>query len=183
MSEETSKIGMSAAYVEETEQQADTELPVEEQTDGLKFDPKEVEAQLVKIAQERAEDPTEVAAQAYRTYIPFYKAYLPKLTTRALRRVLNFIVLYPLESDKHGATTKEERELMELVNTLVQAKFVMILDTFNKHGDQLYNAATTPLTEEEANQVIADLKAGGATDEDIAAIHKTVDNVVENTVE
>ena len=148
----------------------------------INFDPKEVEAQLVKMAQERAEDPVEAAASAYRTYMPFYKAYLPKLSTRALRRVLNFIVMYPLESNDPGANSKEERELMELVNTLVQAKFIMILATFNQHADQLYDAATAPLTKEEAEQVIAELKAGGASDEDIAAIHKKVDNVATEVV-
>jgi len=146
--------------------------------ESLKFDPKEVEAQLVKIAQERAEDPAETAATCYRTYLPFYKIMSKnkKLSTRALRRILDFLILYPLESDKANATSKEEREMMELCNTLIQAKFVLILDTYNNHAQELYDAANSPLTEEEANQVIADLKAGGASDEDIAAIHKPVDN-------
>lgn len=152
--------------------------------EGIKFDPKQVEAELVRIAQERADDPAEVAAQTFRIYLPFYKMNKHKLSTRALRRILDFLVLYPLESDKANATTKEEREMMELINTLIQAKFVMILDTFNQHGQQIYDAANTPLTEEEAAQVIADLKAGGASDADIAAIHqKTVDNVETPVVE
>lgn len=89
---------------------------------------------------------------------------------------MGFLVLHPLEKEKAGATTQIEREMMELTNTLVQAKFVMILATYNQHAEQLYEAANSPLTEEEAAQVIADLKAGGASDEDIAAIHKKVDN-------
>lgn len=157
--------------------------PVEDQ--GLKFDPKEVEAQLVKMAHERAEDPVETAASAYKIYIPYFKAQLPKLSTRALRRLIEFCVLYPLEKSKPGATTALEREMMELTNTLIQAKFVMILGTFQENAEQLYDAANSPLTEEEEAQVIADLKAGGASDEDIAAIHakKSVDNVVTDTVE
>jgi hypothetical protein len=167
---------------EETQdQQAPVEAPAEE---GLKFDPKEVEAQLVKMAQERSEDPVETASSAYRMYLPYFKAQLPKLSTRALRRLIEFCVMYPLEKSKPGSTTAVEREMMELTNTLIQAKFVMILATYNEHAEQLYNAANTPLTEEEAAQVIADLKAGGASDEDIAAIHKkTVDNTTEATVE
>lgn len=164
------------------EQEVVVEAPVEE-IQGLKFDPKEVEAQLVKMAHERAEDPVETASGAYRIYLPYFKAQLPKLSTRALRRLVEFCVLYPLEKDKHGATTAVEREMMELTNTLIQAKFVMILSTYNDHAQQLYDAANTPLTEEEAAQVIADLKAGGASDEDIAAIHaKKVDNVEADTV-
>lgn len=163
---------------EDTQEQSG---PVEEKQ--LNFDPKEVEAQLVKIAQERAEDPAEVAAQTFRIYLPFYKANRSKLSTRALRRILDFLVLYPLESDKVGATSETEREMMELVNTLIQAKFVMILDTYRANAETLYDAANTPLTEEEAAQVIADLKAGGASDEDIAAIHKPLDKQNEVAVE
>lgn len=159
------------------------ETQVQTEETKINFDPKEVEAELVRIAQERAEDPCEVAAQTYRVYLPFYKMNKAKLSTRALRRIMDFLVMYPLESDKANATSKEEREMMELINTLIQAKFVMILDTFNKHGQEIYDAANRPLTEEEAAQVIADLKAGGASDEDIAAIHKKVDNVVETGVE
>lgn len=43
------------------------ETPVEE---TIKFDPKEVEAELVRMAQERAEDPVETAASTYRLYLP-----------------------------------------------------------------------------------------------------------------
>lgn len=151
--------------------------------EGLKFDPKEVEQQLLKIAEERAEDPVETAASAYRMYLPYYRANLPKMSTRALRRIIKFIVEYPLEKEEIGAANAYEREMMELINTLVQAKFVMVLATFNNNAEQIYNAANSPLTEEEAAQVIADLKAGGASDEDIAAIHKPVDNVAAEAIE
>ena len=149
------------------------EKTVIEEEKQLKFDPKEVEAQLVKMAHERAEDPTETAASAYRLYLPYFKAQLPKLSTRALRRLVEFCVLYPLEKSKPGATTAVEREMMELTNTLIQAKFVMILSTYQEHAETLYDAMNNPLTQEESDQVIADLKAGGASDDDIAAIHKT----------
>lgn len=155
----------------------------ETEENKINFDPKAVEAELVRMAQERAEDPVETAASTYRLYLPYFKGQLPKLSTRALRRLVEFLVLHPLEKEKAGATTEVEREMMELTNTLVQAKFVMILATYNQHAEELYNAATNPLTEEEAAQVIADLKAGGASDEDIAAIHKKVDNQPESSVQ
>ena len=160
-----------------------SEVATETVEETVKFDPKEVEAQLVKMAQDRAEDPVETAAQAYRMYLPYYRANLPKMSTRALRRIIKFIVEYPLEKADIGAANAYEREMMELINTLVQAKFVMILATFNNNADALHDAANSPLTEEQAAQVIADLKAGGASDEDIVAIHKPVDNVAVATVE
>jgi len=155
------------------------ELKVEEH---IPFDPKEIEAQLVKMAQERAEDPVETAASCYKIYAPYFKAQLPKLSTRALRRVLEFIILYPLEKDSPGHTSELEREMMELSNTLAQAKFVMLLGHFNEHAEEFHNAATTPLTVEEEAQVIADLKAGGASDEDIIAIHNNVDKLEQGAV-
>lgn len=154
--------------------------PLEEKQ--LNFDPKEVEAELVRIANERAEDPVETAASCYRMYLPYYRANLPKMSTRALRRIIKFIVEYPLEKGDIGAANAYEREMMELINTLVQAKFVMVLSTYNDSAQQIYDAANSPLTEEETAQVIANLKAGGASDEDIAAIHNVVDNQVTTDV-
>lgn len=160
-----------------------TNMSEQTEENKLNFDPKEIEAELVRIAEERADDPAEVAAQTFRIYLPFYRANKNKLSTRALRRILDFLVLYPLESDKTGATSDVEREMMELINTLIQAKFVMILDTYRANAETLYEAANSPLTEEEATQVIADLKAGGASDEDIAAIHNKVDKLESTGVE
>lgn len=155
-----------------------SETPVTEPTQEkqLDFDPKQVEAELVRIAQERADDPIETAASTYRIYLPFYEKNLAKISTRGLRRVINFLVKYPLEQDDIKAANPFEREMMELINTLLQAKFVMVLGTYQQHAEELYNASISPLTQEESEQVISDLKAGGASDEDIASIHKTVDN-------
>ena len=46
------------------------EASTETEQSTVNFDPKQVEAELVRIAQERAEDPAEVAAQTYRVYLP-----------------------------------------------------------------------------------------------------------------
>ncbi len=129
--------------------------PVEEKQ--LNFDPKEVEAQLVKIAQERAEDPVETAASTYKIYLPFFDANLKKLSVRGMRRLCNFLVKYPLEQDDIKAASPFEREMMELVNTLVQAKFVMILGTYNEHAEELYEAANTPLTPEQEAEIAKEL--------------------------
>jgi superfamily II DNA or RNA helicase len=137
---------------EETQEQTG---PVEEKQ--LNFDPKEVEAQLVKMANERAEDPVETAASTYRMYLPYYEASLKKLSVRGMRRLVNFLVKYPLEQDDIKAATPFEREMMELTNTLVQAKFVMILATYNEHADKFYEAATTPLTAEQEAEIAVEL--------------------------
>lgn len=129
--------------------------PVEEKQ--LTFDPKQVEAELVRIAQERADDPVETAASTYRIYLPFFEANLKKLSVRGMRRLVNFLVKYPLEQDDIKAANPFEREMMELVNTLVQAKFVMILGTYNEHAQELYDAANTPLTAEQEAEIAKEL--------------------------
>lgn len=139
-------------------QDADQVLPeAAPEEKQLKFDPKEVEAQLVKMAQERADDPVETAASTYRMYLPYYERNLAKISTRGLRRVLNFLIKFPLEQSDHKAASDFEREMMELINTLVQAKFVMILGTYNEHAQELYDAAHTPLTPEQEAQIATEL--------------------------
>jgi hypothetical protein len=123
----------------------------------LDFDPKEVEAELVRIAQERADDPVETAASTYKIYLPFMEANLKKLSVRGMRRLVNFLVKYPLEQDDMKAASPFEREMMELVNTLVQAKFVMILGTYNEHAEQLYDAAHAELTPEQEAEIAKEL--------------------------
>ena len=129
--------------------------PVEEKQ--LEFDPKQVEAELVRIAQERADDPVETAASTFKVYLPFYEKNLSKLSTRGLRRVLNYIIKYPLEQDDIKAANPFEREMMELINTLVQAKFIMILGTYQANAEQLYEAAHAPLTQEQADEISTEL--------------------------
>lgn len=135
---------------------ADTEAGLD-QPKQLAFDPKEVEAELVRIAQERAEDPTETAAGAYRTYLPFFKANLSKLSSRGLRRLINFCVCYPLEQDDIKAASEFEKEMMHLTNTLIEAKLIMIMDTYRRNAEQLYDAANTPLTQEQADEIATEL--------------------------
>lgn len=128
----------------------------------VEFDPKQVEADMIAAAQARAEDPTETAASIYSMYMPTYDRILPKLSTRSLRRVLNYAVKYPFHQDDVKPTSNMEKEVMLLVSTLIEAKVVMIMDQYRLHAEQLYNAAHTPLTPEQEAEIAADIaqKAG-----------------------
>ena len=150
------------------------ETKVEETTEQVykNFDPKEIEKELLEQAQQRADDPAESAATAYQMYVPHYKRLLPKMSTRSLRRILNFVVLYPFEQDSVKSANELEKQFMQLVNSLVEAKFVLIMDSFNKNAQQLLEAQSSPLTTEEEADIISELKAGGVTDEVISQIQE-----------
>lgn len=123
----------------------------------LDFDPKALEAQMVAAAQARAEDPIETASQAYGMYVPHYKTAIPKLSTRGLRRLLNYLVLYPLDQTDFKAANDFEKQMMQLTGQLVEAKFVMIMATYNEHAQKLYDAQNTPLTQEQSDEIADEL--------------------------
>lgn len=146
------------------------ETKVEESTEPVykNFDPKQIEQELLEQAQQRADDPAESAATAYQMYVPHYKRLLPKMSTRSLRRILNFVVLYPFEQDSVKSANELEKQFMQLVNSLVEAKFVMIMATFNDSAQQLLDAQSEPLTKEQTDGIIAELKASGVTEDQLA---------------
>lgn len=123
----------------------------------LDFDPKAMEEEMIAMAQARAEDPTETASQAYGMYVPHFKRALPKLSTRGLRRLVNYLVLYPLEQNDFRAANDFEKEMMQLTGQLVEAKFIMIMDTYNQHAQQLYDAQNKPLTQTESDEIADEL--------------------------
>ncbi len=140
------------------ETQGDNDTVVEQAPEAkLEFDPKAMEEQMIAAAQARAEDPTETASQAYGMYVPHYKASIPKLSTRGLRRLLNYLVLYPLDQTDFKAANDFEKQMMQLTGQLVEAKFIMILDTYNQHATELYEAQNTPLTQEQADEIADEL--------------------------
>lgn len=129
----------------------------EETEEEFKFDAKHLEQQMVESAQARAEDPTETALSMYHMFVPSYQSVVPKLSTRALRRILNYVVLYPLVKADVNPANDSEREVMQLVSALVEAKFIVIMDQYRLNAEQVYAAATAELTEEQENEVKAAL--------------------------
>lgn len=157
--------------MKEDETQSDVDQEVVEapqpEQEYKEFDPKAIERELLEQAQSRAEDPMETAAGAYQMYVPHFKRLLPKMSTRGLRRVLNYMVLYPLEQDSVKSASELEKQFMQLVNSLVEAKFVMVMASYQQNAQQLYDAQNAALTAEETNEVINELKEAGITDEEI----------------
>lgn len=125
--------------------------------DRIPFDPKQVEQDMIAAAQARAQDPGEMAATMYRMYVPHFKAGVTKLSTRALRRVLLGAVLYPLEQNDFKGHSEFEKQMIQLVSSLLECKFVMIMDTFNANAQQIAEEAERPLTKEEEAEIEKEL--------------------------
>lgn len=138
-----------------------------QEEDRIPFDPKQVEEEMIKMAQARADDPVESASTMYGMYVPHFKRLLPKMSTRGLRRVLQYLVLYPLEVDSVKSASENEKQFMQLVNSLVECKFVMQMSTYAEHAEKLLAASENVLTKEEEDQVVTELKKGGVSDEEI----------------
>ena len=119
----------------------------------LEINAKEIEEQMIAAAEARAQDPIEMAASVLHMYAPYLKNAIPKLSTRGLRRLVNFLVFYPFEQDDVKPGSEFERDVMNLANQLVEAKFVMIMSTYTEAAKELYEASQKPLTEEEAKEI------------------------------
>lgn len=128
-------------------------LETAEELQKLEIDARQIERDMVEAAQARAQDPSEMAAQMYAMYVPHFKNGVKKLSTRGLRRVLLNAVLYPLEQDDIKASSEFEKQMVQLVSSLLEAKFILIMDQYRLNAEQLYEAATTPLTHEQEKQI------------------------------
>ena len=115
----------------------------------VEIDTRQIELDMVAAAEARAQDPSEMAAMMFQMYVPHFKAGLAKLSTRGLRRVLQNAVLYPLEQDEIKTSSDFEKQMVQLVSSLLEAKFIMILDTYKNNAQQLYDASQAELTPEE----------------------------------
>ena len=131
------------------------------------FDPIMIEQEMLAQAESRAADPIETASSAYAMYVPHFKRLLPTLSTRGLRRVLNFLILHPLEQDAMNSANEDEKSFMHLVNSLVEAKFIMVMASFHANAQAVYDAQNAPLTPEQQAEVVETLRAGGVPEEEI----------------
>lgn len=105
-----------------------------------KVDGKTLEQAMITEAQNRAQDPAETAAMVYTMYRAQYLARVNKLSNRARNRVLNMIVQYPLNGENIKFTSDLEKEVYFLADSMVQAKFVLMLETYKEGAEHLVTA-------------------------------------------
>lgn len=146
---------------QETNVIEDENLETPELTEEEKQKRKELEASMIKLAQDRANDPSEMAATAFQLYVPAYKGLVSKLSTRGLRRVLNHLILFPYEQSDIKSANETEKQIMGLCNYLIEAKFIMTMAAMNEGLEKLQAAAEKELTPEEENAIREELEKQG----------------------
>ena len=105
-----------------------------------KIDPKEIERQMLEEAKKRTEDPAETAAMVYTMYRPEFLSRCRKLSSRARARVLEMLVQYPLNGETIKFTSELEKEVYFLADSMIQAKFVLLMGTYKDSAEQLVKA-------------------------------------------
>ena len=98
-----------------------------------------VQAQLDAIKEEGtkeiveknlSDDPVEMAATLLYLYTPKFQQAVMKLSSNALRRVLMKLVSYPLNEKAYKATSQLEQDAFNVGDRLLEAKFLMIMNTY-----------------------------------------------------
>jgi hypothetical protein len=96
------------------------------------LDPKQVEQDLLaetlqQMADARADDPAEVYAQVFNTYLPRFNLIMNNLNAKGKVRVINFIMQYPFNEKAYKAVSKTEQEAMAIGHAILEAKYSMIM--------------------------------------------------------
>jgi hypothetical protein len=99
----------------------------------------EAQAAVEEAAQRRADDPFEVAAMVHSMYLEPFLSGIENISGGACRRILKFMVKYPLlqgDINPHD-DIKEVINLSYLGDKLCEAKFLMIMNEFNKQRETI----------------------------------------------
>jgi hypothetical protein len=111
------------------------ELIMNEETKILEGE--EAQKAVDEAAQRRAEDPFEVAAMVHSMYYGQFMEGIENISGNSCRRILKFLVSYPLlQEEAHAASPKEE-QLTYLADRLCEAKFLMIMNEFNNRREEI----------------------------------------------
>jgi hypothetical protein len=102
-------------------------------------DAAEVEKQLIEEERKRLEaepDPVEIASMMLTLYTPRFSASVDRLSNRQLRRLIKSLVEFPV-GKTYRHTDALERECFGIGKNLMDAKYVLIANTYNEHRDEI----------------------------------------------
>jgi len=141
---------------EESLLDVDIEEAVKQQLENLDKTPEELEqAELANAEQNHGADPMVAAANLYGLYMPKFKQGIKSLSSRGRARLLKALIEYPLNEQEYKHSSQLEKELMAIGHAVLEAKFLMILHTYNE-SDAIAEALdpTVELTEEQKQEII-----------------------------
>lgn len=99
----------------------------------------EAQKAIDEAAQKRADDPFEVAAMVHTMYLTPFLAGIENISGGACRRILQFLVSYPLLQDDVNDAHPDVRQLAYLGDKLCESKFLMIMNEFNNQREKILN--------------------------------------------
>lgn len=99
----------------------------------------EAQRAIDESAQRRAEDPFEVAAMVHTMYLTPFLTGIDSISGGACRRILKFLVSYPLLQDDVNDAHPDVRQLAYLGDKLCESKFLMIMNEFNNQREKILN--------------------------------------------
>lgn len=109
------------------------ELIMENTTEETKIlEGQEAQAAVDAAAQQRAEDPFQVAAMVHSAYYGKFMEGIDQMTGKACKRILQYIVSYPFFPSPK-ATGSDEEALAQIADRLCEAKFLMMMTEMNKN--------------------------------------------------
>jgi hypothetical protein len=97
----------------------------------------EAQQAIEQAAQNRAEDPFEVAAMVHTMYLTPFLTGIDSISGGACRRILKFLVSYPLLQDDVNDAHPDVRHLAYLGDRLCESKFLMIMNEFNNQREKI----------------------------------------------
>jgi hypothetical protein len=109
-------------------------------------EPKKIEEQLLQHAHQKSlsEDPEEVAAALFTLYMPMFIGGVEKLSNKQCKRILRALIETPLMDVPYSPQAQLERDIFNIGLRLLDAKYLMIMSTYNNSLDKLNEAATSP---------------------------------------
>lgn len=102
----------------------------------------------------KSETPFEAAATMFGLYAPKFEQHLKEMSTGELRRLINALVQYPLNEKEFINDSQRLRTGFALGQALLEAKWVMITQTFMQQmqQEQLRESEETQTTNEEVKE-------------------------------
>jgi hypothetical protein len=89
-----------------------------------------------ELKQSNMTDPDEIAATMFGLYYPKFSQIVQRLSNRACKRLLTNLVGSPLVETKNVGSTEDERNAFAIGDRLLEAKYVMIMNTVAKKFEQ-----------------------------------------------
>jgi hypothetical protein len=119
------------------------------------LDPIEVEKKLLE--EQTKVDPMDSVYTMYGLYLPKFKEGISTLRHGQKNRLLNALVEYPITETTFDGMDDTEKEIFNIGNSILQAKFIMFMDKYNEGvGDMLKDDGLTDEQKKELDGIVAE---------------------------